>query len=60
MVKDVWNLAVYEQHDMDSSFDAAVQLLKTYTTDIPVKNDKYVSLLITALSVTAKEWKSPK
>lgn len=50
---------IWRTLNMDLSFDAAIQFLKIYTTDIPSKNDKYVNLLIITLFVSTKERKSP-
>lgn len=45
---------------MHLSFDPVIQILRIYTTDIPAKSDKYISLFITTLFLIAKEWESPK
>lgn len=45
---------------MHLHFDPEIQLLKIYTTYIPVKSDKFISLLFTTLFGIIKEWKSPK
>lgn len=46
--------------NMDLSFVPAIQHLKLYITDIPIKNDWHIKFTCYILFVIAKEWKSLK